>query len=96
MTVLCMFLMPTGPSGIQRAANVFSWDIVKQQRVTASIIMLQGKCMIMVLYVDDLVMTGNHEDKISQTKHMLGREFEMTDLGLMHFYLGIEVWQESN
>ena len=24
-----------------------------------------GKSMIMVLYVDDLVMTGNHEEKIS-------------------------------
>ena len=36
--------------------------------------------MIMVLYVDELVMTGNHEEKISQTKWMMGREFEMTDL----------------
>ena len=27
---------------------------------------------------------------------MLGREFEMIDLELMHFYLGIEVWQEPN
>ena len=52
--------------------------------------------MIVVLYVDDLVMTGNHEVKISQTKQMLGREFEMTDLELVHFCLGIEVWQESN
>ena len=52
--------------------------------------------MIMVLYVDDLVMMGNNEEKISQTKHMLGRDFEMIDLGLMHFCLGIEVWQEPN
>ena len=55
-----------------------------------------GKCMIVVLYVDDLVITGNHEEKISQMKHMLGRDFEMIDLGLMHFCLGIEVWQELN
>ena len=27
---------------------------------------------------------------------MLGREFEITNLGLMHFCLGIEVWQEPN
>ena len=52
--------------------------------------------MIVVLYVDDLVITGSHEEKISQTKQMLGREFEMTNLGLMHFYLGIEVWQSQN
>ena len=52
--------------------------------------------MIVVLYVDDLVMTGDHEEKISQMKQMLGREFEMTDLELMHFCLGIEIWQEPN
>ena len=52
-----------------------------------------GKCMIVVLYVDDLVMTRNHEEKISQTKQMLEREFEMTNLRLMHFCLGIVVWQ---
>ena len=50
--------------------------------------------MIVVLYVDDLVIIGNHEEKISQTKQILGREFEMTDLRLMHLCLGIEVWQE--
>ena len=48
--------------------------------------------MIVVLYVDNLVMTGNNEEKISQMKQMLAREFEMTDLRLMHFCLGIEVW----
>ena len=52
--------------------------------------------MIVVLYVDNLVMMGNHEEKISQTKQMLEKEFEMTSLRLMNFCLGIEVWQESN
>ena len=27
---------------------------------------------------------------------MLGREFEMTDLRLMHFCMGIEIWHEPN
>ncbi|MCO5564643.1 hypothetical protein L7F22_018309 [Adiantum nelumboides] len=48
------------------------------------------------VYVDDLTLTGDHEEKISQTKEALCTEFEMTDLGLMHFCLGIEVWQESD
>ena len=52
-----------------------------------------GKCMIMVLYVDDLVIIGNHEEKISLTKQMLGREFEMIDLGLMHFCLIFGRWE---
>ena len=48
--------------------------------------------MILILYMDDLIMIGNHDEKIAQTKGMLGKEFEMTNLGLMHFYFGIEVW----
>ena len=35
-----------------------------------------GKRMIMVLYVDKLIMMGNHEEKILQMKQMLGRELE--------------------
>lgn len=50
--------------------------------------------MIVVLYVDDLVMRGNHEEKILQTKQMLSGEFVMIELGVMHFCLGIKVWQE--
>ena len=49
--------------------------------------------MIGILYVDDLIITSSHEERISHTQELLSREFEMTDLGLMHFCLGIEVWQ---
>ena len=52
--------------------------------------------MLIAVYVDDLTLTGDHEEKIAQTKEALCTEFEMTDLGLMHFCLGIEVWQESD
>ena len=48
--------------------------------------------MVVILYVDDLIITGSHQKRISQTQELLQREFEMTDLGLMHYCLGIEVW----
>lgn len=51
--------------------------------------------MTIVLYVDDLLITGNDEDLIQQTRKALSTEFEMTDLGLLHYCLGIEVWQNS-
>lgn len=55
-----------------------------------------GRYMLIAVYVDDLTLTGDHEEKIAWTKEALCKEFEMTDLGLMHFCLGIEVWQESD
>ena len=48
--------------------------------------------VIILLYVDDLLMTGV-EGRIQECKKQLAAEFDMKDLGLMHYYLGLEVWQ---
>eukprot|EP00253_Pinus_taeda_P001835 PITA_01835 len=50
--------------------------------------------LILVLYVDDLVITGA-ERLIEHCKRDLATEFEMKDVGLMHYFLGLEVWQEE-
>jgi hypothetical protein len=49
--------------------------------------------LILLLYVDDLFITGV-ERLITSCKESLASEFEMTDIGLMHYFLGLEVWQE--
>jgi hypothetical protein len=49
--------------------------------------------LILILYVDDLFITGA-EDLIAECKLGLASEFEMSDIGLMHYFLGMEVWQE--
>eukprot|EP00253_Pinus_taeda_P023246 PITA_23246 len=38
-------------------------------------------------------MTGNNESYIASIKKDLGKSFEMTDLGYVHYYLGTEVTQ---
>jgi hypothetical protein len=48
--------------------------------------------VILLLYVDDLFLTGE-ENLITECKKKLASEFEMKDLGLMHYFLGLEVWQ---
>ena len=50
--------------------------------------------IILVLYVDDLFITGE-ERPIERCKLGLASEFEMKDIGLMHYFLGMEVWQED-
>eukprot|EP00253_Pinus_taeda_P017604 PITA_17604 len=53
-----------------------------------------GKTVVyLVVYVDDLLMMGNNESYIASIKKELGKSFEMTDLGYVHYYLGIEVTQ---
>jgi hypothetical protein len=49
----------------------------------------------LILHVDDMFLTGD-ENLIVGCKRELGSEFEMKDLGLMHYFLGMEVWQRSD
>jgi hypothetical protein len=49
--------------------------------------------VILLLYVDELFLIGE-EPLIIQCKKELSTEFDMKDLRLMHYYLGLEVWQK--
>lgn len=44
-----------------------------------------------LVYVDDILITGNNSDFISLLKHQLNQEFALKDLGLLKFFLSIEV-----
>ena len=57
-------------------------------------IMVEGKPLIIVLYVDDLILIGD-DQLIQSCKEDLAREFEMKEMGLMHYFLGMEVWQKD-
>jgi hypothetical protein len=48
--------------------------------------------MILLLYVDDLLLRGA-EKLITECKRKLAAEFEVKYLGMMHYFLGLEVWQ---
>eukprot|EP00253_Pinus_taeda_P006925 PITA_06925 len=55
-----------------------------------------GKILIVVLYVDDVIFTGNDDYLIENFKAVMKEEFEMTDMGLLRYFLGIEVDQIEN
>ena len=48
-------------------------------------------CSTYVVYVDDLTLFGDHDEKISQTKKAVHIELDKIDLGIMHFFLRFEV-----
>ena len=51
----------------------------------------QGKMLMVCLYVYDMIYTGNLMFEYFMT--VMKKEFEMTDLGLMKCFLGLEVTQ---
>ena len=52
--------------------------------------------IIIFVYVDDLLVTGNNQELTNEFKSEMFNEFEMTDLGLLTYFLGLEVRQLRN
>ncbi|KAH9743184.1 Integrase catalytic domain-containing protein [Citrus sinensis] len=55
----------------------------------------ESKLLIRSLYVDDLIFTGNDELMVLEFKSSMKHEFDMTHLGKMRYFLGLEILQNS-
>ena len=55
----------------------------------------EGNLVILLLYVDDLFVIGQ-DGLIADMKRKLAAKFKMKDLGMMHYFLGMEVWQSAD
>ncbi|KAK2365584.1 putative mitochondrial protein [Trifolium repens] len=51
--------------------------------------------IILCLYVDDLLITGSHKAVLEKFKTDIMKEFEMTDLGELSYFLGMEFVKTS-
>ena len=49
------------------------------------------KIVVIVLYIDDILITGNCNDKMVETKRQLAKEFKIKDLGEPKQFLGIGI-----
>eukprot|EP00253_Pinus_taeda_P013492 PITA_13492 len=75
-------------SSKQTPALCYSENTVYTKKVGNSLI-------ILVLYVDDLILTGSDPNLINHVKSSLKKKFEMTDLGHLHYFLGLQALQSK-
>lgn len=55
-----------------------------------------GCLTYLLLYVDDIIITGNNSSTISTFIKHLGHHFDMKDLGPLTYFLGIEAYRHGN
>lgn len=55
----------------------------------------EGNIVILLIYVDDLLITRSNIDMINELKQILHQSFKMKDLGMLKYFLGIEVMRSS-
>lgn len=51
----------------------------------------QNDDLIVVIYVDDLLVAGNKKSSIEKLKKDLSKRFEMSDCGILKFFLGMKI-----
>jgi hypothetical protein len=51
----------------------------------------RSNLLVLVLHIDDLINTRSSKKLIAECKVSLGQEFDMKDIGLMHYFLDLEV-----
>lgn len=50
----------------------------------------KGKIAILIVYVDDIVLTGDDFEELAHLKGKIAQDFEVKDLGPLKYFLGME------
>ncbi|GJR62230.1 putative ribonuclease H-like domain-containing protein [Tanacetum coccineum] len=56
---------------------------------------ISGKCVIICLYVDDMLIFGTNQNQVDKTKKFLSSRFSMKDMGEADVILGIKIKREN-
>ena len=52
-----------------------------------------GEVFLIAVYVDDIIIGGKDDSIVDEVKKAISEEFDVTDMGLLHHFLGIKVVQ---
>ena len=50
----------------------------------------EGKVAILIVYVDDIILTGDDFEELKRLKKRLVTDFKIKDLGALKYFLGME------
>ena len=50
-----------------------------------------NKIVILIVYADDVILTGDNIMELEKLKGLLAKEFQIKDLGQLRYFLGTEV-----
>uniref|UniRef100_A0AAV1TYS7 Reverse transcriptase Ty1/copia-type domain-containing protein n=1 Tax=Peronospora matthiolae TaxID=2874970 RepID=A0AAV1TYS7_9STRA len=56
----------------------------------------EQRMIFVALYVDDLIIASSSNKSLREAKSALSERFEMTDMGKLKFFLGIEIEREES
>jgi hypothetical protein len=52
--------------------------------------------VLVIIYVDDILVTSNNDDRVNSVRRNLSQEYCMTDLGKLAYYIGVEYAEHSD
>ena len=56
---------------------------------------MEGEMFVIAVYVDDIVLAGKSDRRMSEIKSALSSKFDMKDMGGLHYFLGMKVIQDQ-
>ena len=76
---------------LKLSSALLSWDFVQCQSDSCMFLYMKSSVVIILLvYVDDILLTGSHPTILQQLIAKLNGQFALKDLGSLHFFLGIK------
>ena len=67
------------------------WFQISNAKFSLYVKKIEIGIVMVVIYVDDLIITSDNHVDIGEVKLLLKQKFEMQDLGYLHYFLGIEI-----
>ena len=55
----------------------------------------KGKISILIVYVDDIILTGDDLEELADLKRRMAQDFEIKDLGMLKYFLGMEFFRSK-